>query len=68
MEETQIVDVLDVPFVEIQTQLESLRQKMEGIQRLGLRFGKGRDPLCPRRLMGSGEKSTYTMNNDSLGG
>lgn len=41
MEDTQIVDVLDVTLAEIETEMESLGQKMKSIQGLCLRFRDG---------------------------
>lgn len=63
MEDGQVVDVLDVAFLEINAQVYFFSGEMKSIQSLCLSLGDGRNVLAARVLAESSEITTSILND-----
>jgi len=68
MKNTQVIDVLNVPFLEIKCQTKPVCEEMERIQSFGLRFGNRGNIFASRKMQKSSEAATRILDYNSLGG
>ena len=66
MKNCQIVDILNVTFLEIQRQAKSISKKMKCIEGFGLRFSDWWYVFTSREMKEAGEASAGILNDDSF--
>lgn len=67
MENTQVVDELNVAGAKLESQRVLLGRKVHRIKRLGLRLRDGRDVRTPRQAPVARERPPSILDNDALG-
>lgn len=68
MEDAEVIDVLHISLLKVQRGTVFLRQEMQGIQGLGLRFGDGGDVRGPGLGLKAGEIAPRVLNEDAIWG
>jgi len=66
MENAQIIHILDIPFLEIQRQAESLREKVQRVEGFSLRFCDGWDVGATRESQEARKAAAGILDHDSL--
>jgi hypothetical protein len=67
MENTQVINILNVAFLKIECQTELLRQEVKRIQSLSLRFRDWRNVFASREIKEACESTTSILNYAPLG-
>ena len=66
MENAQIIDVLNVALLEVQSHTETISQKVECVESLGLSFGDGWNVFAARKVEEAGEASAGVLDDNSF--
>ena len=68
VENSQVIDVLDVALLEVGGDVELLTQEVKGVERLSLGFRDGRDAMPPWQLPEAHEVPPSILQCHAIGG